>query len=158
MGSSLKLGRISGIPVSVHPSWLIAVVFIAWTFASILERAFSSWSPTQYWTGAIIGAFLLFASVLAHELAHSLVAQRLKLPVDGITLFIFGGVSQIRGKYKSARDEFLVAFAGPLSSLVIGGLAPAPGVELPYAVESGLASAAKGGSTPGSARRTWRCS
>ncbi len=123
MSSSIKIGRISGIPIAIHPTWIIAFFFIAWTIASLFERSFPSWSTTQYWTGAVLGSLALFISVLIHELAHSLVAQRLGLPVDGITLFIFGGVSQIRGKYTRPRDEFLVAFAGPLSSLVIGGLA-----------------------------------
>ena len=122
MNSSFKIGRISGISIAVHPTWLIAVIFIAWTIARLFERTFETWSTTQNWTGAIIGALALFGSVLVHELAHSIVAQRLGLPVDGITLFIFGGVSQIRGKYVRARDEFLVAFAGPLSSLLLGGL------------------------------------
>jgi Zn-dependent protease/predicted transcriptional regulator len=122
MNSSFKIGTISGIRIAVHPTWLIAIIFIAWTIASLFERTFPSWSTTQNWTGAIVGALALFGSVLVHELAHSIVAQRLGLPVEGITLFIFGGVSQISGKYKRARDEFLVAFAGPLSSLMLGAL------------------------------------
>ena len=97
MRSSIKIGRISGITIAIHPTWLIAFFFIAWTISTLFEREFSSWSAAQYWTGAIIGSLALFASVLVHELAHSLVAQRLGLPVEGITLFIFGGVSQIRG-------------------------------------------------------------
>ncbi len=122
MSSSIKIGRISGIPIAVHPSWLIAFFFIAWTISDLFQNSFDSWSASQYWTGAIIGSLALFASVLVHELAHSIVAQRLGLPVQGITLFIFGGVSQIQGRYKRARDEFLVAFAGPLSSLIIGAV------------------------------------
>lgn len=123
MSSSIKIGRISGIPIAIHPTWLIAFFFIAWTIASLFQDFFVSWSATQYWTGAVIGSLALFASVLVHELAHSLVAKRLGLPVDGITLFIFGGVSQIRGRYTRPRDEFFVAFAGPLSSLILGALA-----------------------------------
>lgn len=122
MRSSIKIGKISGISIAVHPTWVIAVIFIAWTIASLFERSFASWSTTQYWTGAIVGSLALFASVLVHELAHSIVAQRIGLPVDGITLFIFGGVSQIRGRYSRARDEFWVAFAGPASSLILGAL------------------------------------
>lgn len=122
MSSSIKIGRISGIPIAIHPTWIIAFFFIAWTISTLFENSFSSWSTVQVWTGAVIGSLALFASVLVHELAHSIVAQRLGLPVEGITLFIFGGVSQIRGRYKRARDEFLVAFAGPLSSLIIGAL------------------------------------
>ncbi len=123
MSSSFKIGRISGIDITVHPTWLIAFFFIAWTIASLFERSFESWSTAQYWTGAVIGSLALFGSVLIHELAHSITAQRLGLPVEGITLFIFGGVSQIRGRYKRARDEFFVAFAGPLSSLILGAAA-----------------------------------
>ena len=120
MKSSIKIGRISGIDISVHPTWILAVAFIAWTIASLFERSYASWSTSQYWIAAVAGALALFGSVLLHELAHSITAQRLGLRVDGITLFIFGGVSQIRGKYERARDEFLVAFAGPLSSLLLG--------------------------------------
>lgn len=120
MKSSIKIGRISGIDIAVHPTWFLAVAFIAWTIASLFEQSYSSWSTSQAWIAAVFGALALFGSVLLHELAHSITAQQLGLKVDGITLFIFGGVSQIRGKYERARDEFLVAFAGPLSSLLLG--------------------------------------
>ena len=121
MNSSFKIGRVSGIEIGVHPTWLIAFAFIAWTLAgSFYPSTFHEWSQVQYWVAGVLTSLVLFASVLVHELAHSLVAQKLGLPVKGITLFIFGGVSEITGKYQRARDEFLVAFAGPASSLVLG--------------------------------------
>jgi Zn-dependent protease/CBS domain-containing protein len=122
MMSSLKIGRIRGIRITVHPTWFLAVVFIAWTIESLFARSYPGWSPSQLWTAAVLGALALFGSVLLHELAHSITAQQLGLKVDGITLFIFGGASQIRGRYERARDEFLVAFAGPLMSLLLGVL------------------------------------
>ena len=122
MGSTFKIGRIAGIPIDVHASWLIAVAFITWTISSLFSDTFPGWTSRETWTAAIFGALALFGSVLIHELAHSLTARRLGLPVRGITLFIFGGVSKIDGRYSRSRDEFLVAFAGPASSLVLGAV------------------------------------
>lgn len=122
MKSSLKIARIRGIEIAVHPTWFLAVAFIAWTIASLFARSYPGWATSQHWIAGVLGSLALFGSVLLHELAHSITAQQLGLKVDGIVLFIFGGVSQIRGKYERARDEFLVAFAGPLMSLLLGAL------------------------------------
>jgi Zn-dependent protease/CBS domain-containing protein len=122
MGSSFKIGRIAGIQISVHASWIVALIFITWTISSLFRDSFPGWTSGQAWAAAVLGALALFASVLVHELAHSIIAMRLGLPVTGITLFIFGGVSQITGRYTRARDEFLVAFAGPASSLILGAI------------------------------------
>jgi Zn-dependent protease len=120
MMSSIKICRIRGIRITVHPTWFLAVVFIAWTIESLFARSYPGWSSSQHWIAAVLGALALLGSVLLHELAHSITAQQIGLKVDGITLFIFGGVSQIRGKYQRAGDEFIVAFAGPLMSLLLG--------------------------------------
>ena len=123
MRSNFKLGRVLGIEVSVHPTWFIAFGFIAWTLGgSFFPGTFDGWTTPQYWLAGILTSLTLFASVLVHELAHSVIARTLGMRVEGIVLFIFGGVSQISGKYTRARNEFLVAFAGPASSLVLGGL------------------------------------
>ncbi|MEX0761451.1 MAG: site-2 protease family protein [Dehalococcoidia bacterium] len=123
MTSSFKLGSIGGIDIGVHYTWLLAFALISWSLASgWFPQLFPEWTSGAYWTAGIIASLLLFVSVLLHELAHSFVAVAKGLPVNGITLFIFGGVSNIGGEAKSAKDEFLIAFVGPLSSLVIGGV------------------------------------
>ena len=121
MRSSLKLFSIYGIPVDINATWLVAVVIIAWSLStSAYPVFFQMWSSQQYWIAGIVTTFLLFASVLAHELGHSFVALAQGLRVRGITLLLFGGVSRIQGKASRPRNEFLIAFAGPAVSLVIG--------------------------------------
>jgi Zn-dependent protease/CBS domain-containing protein len=121
---SFRLFRIAGIDVSVHPSWLVVFGLITWSLATgyypvVLRDA----SPTLHWVLGAISALLLFAAVLVHELAHSLVARVQGLDARSITLFIFGGVSNIGGESPRPRVEFLVAIVGPLASFAIAGLA-----------------------------------
>jgi Zn-dependent protease/CBS domain-containing protein len=118
---SIKLFSVVGIPVDINASWLIAVVIITWSLSTNLYPSFFSlWSEPQYWLAGIVTTLLLFASVLAHELGHSLVALSQGLRVRGITLLLFGGVSRIQGEASRPRNEFLIAFAGPVVSLGIG--------------------------------------
>ena len=118
---SIKLFSVVGIPVDINASWLIAVVIITWSLSTTAYPSFFSlWSEPQYWLAGIVTTLLLFASVLAHELGHSLVALSQGLRVRGITLLLFGGVSRIQGEASRPRNEFLIAFAGPAVSLVIG--------------------------------------
>jgi Zn-dependent protease len=121
--SSFSLGRIFGIEVRIHATWLLAFVFITWGLASGYFRfvAPRQGLGTPLLLGAV-SALLLFASVLVHEFSHSLVARALGLRVRDITLFIFGGVSNIGGEPRSARDEFLIAFVGPLTSFALAGV------------------------------------
>ena len=121
MGGSFGLGRVRGIEIGIHYTWLIAFALIMVSLAlAFFPITYPSLSPAMDWILGAAGAILLFASVLGHELSHSVVAQQLGLGVRSITLFIFGGVSNIEGEPKSARDEILIAGAGPLSSIVIG--------------------------------------
>ncbi len=123
MNGSFRLGKLAGIDIDINISWLIAIVLITFSFAS-------GWFPTLYphatfGTYLLLGfiaAILLFISVLLHELAHSLVARARGLPVKSITLFIFGGVSNIEQEPQSAGTEFQMAFVGPLVSILIGVL------------------------------------
>ena len=118
---SIKLFSVVGIPVDINVSWLIAVVIITWSLSTTAYPSFFSlWSEPQYWLAGIVTTLLLFASVLAHELGHSLVALSQGLRVRGITLLLFGGVSRIQGEASRPRNEFLIAFAGPVVSLGIG--------------------------------------
>jgi Zn-dependent protease len=121
--SSFSLGRILGIEVRVHATWLIAFVFVTWALATGYFRFIAprQGPGTPLLLGAI-SALLLFASVLVHEFSHSLVAQARGLRVRDITLFVFGGVSNIRGEARTARDEFFIALVGPLTSFALAGV------------------------------------
>ncbi len=124
MGSgSIRLGKIFGIPVGVDYSWFLVLILFTWTFAvGYFPAEFTNWSTTQYWVVGAITALMLFGSVLLHELGHSLVALRYKIPVRNITLFIFGGISQISEEPVSALSEFWITFAGPVVSFVLAGV------------------------------------
>ncbi len=123
MRGRVRIGRVRGIPIRVDASWIVIFVLLTWSMArSVFPGMFPHWSPALTWGTAVVTALLFFLSVLIHEISHSLVALANGLPVRDITLFIFGGVSQIDEEPRSPRSEFLVALVGPLSSLVIGGL------------------------------------
>ena len=122
-GSSFSLGRIFGIEVRVHATWFLAFAFVTWALAGGYFRFLA---PRQGGPGTplllgAISALLLFGSVLVHEFSHSLVAQARGLRVRDITLFVFGGVSNIGGDARTARDELLIALVGPLTSFALAG-------------------------------------
>ena len=123
MRSSYTFMRIGGIRISIHFTWLFAVAFIALTLSEgFFPTYFNGWSTATYWGTGILASLLLFLSVLVHELARSFVAQARGLKVEGITLFIFGGVSNMGSEASRARDEFMIAVVGPLISLVLAAL------------------------------------
>ena len=123
MKSSLRLGRIAGIEIGIHYSWLLAFILIAWSLAQgFFPQNYQGWDLATYWITGVLAALLLFVSVLVHELAHSLVAIARGLPVRGITLFIFGGVSRIEGEPEKPKVEFTMAVVGPLASLALAGI------------------------------------
>ena len=123
MKASFSLGRIAGIEIGVHYSWLLAFALVAGTLAAgFFPAVYPGWSTLAYWITGIVAALLLFISVLVHELSHSFVARGRGLPVQGITLFIFGGVSNLRGEAQRAWDEFAIAIVGPLTSAVLAGI------------------------------------
>lgn len=115
-----KVATIMGIPMRVHFSWLIVFGLITWLLSS---RYFPIAAPdlpiASYWVKGVLAALLLFASVAFHELAHSYVAQKYKLTIESITLFIFGGVAQMKGEPPHPKAEFWIAIAGPLSSFFL---------------------------------------
>jgi len=124
MPGSLRIGKIFGIDIYIHISWVVIIVLLTWSLAvgwfPVLYHGFSA---ITYWILGFIAAVLLFVSVLLHELAHSVVARTRGLPVKNITLFIFGGVSNIEKEPGSPGIEFQIAVVGPLTSLLIGALA-----------------------------------
>ena len=123
MQGSFKVGTVAGIEVRVHYTWLLALFFISWSLAvGYFPSTNRSLSASTDWVLGLAAALLLFASVLVHELGHSLVATARGLRVENITLFIFGGISSIAQEATSARDEFLVAVVGPLISLLLAAV------------------------------------
>src|SRR5512132_2434982 len=123
MWSSVRLGRIAGIEFGVNWSWLVVFALIVWTLASgIFPSTNPGLSKATYIAMAIVGAFLFFLALLLHEFGHALQARREGIEIDGITLWLFGGVARFKGSFRSAGAEFRVAIAGPLVSLALGVL------------------------------------
>ena len=125
MKSTMRLGKIAGIEVGLHYSWFPVLALFSWYLARIIlpqRDLYSQWSSATYWAIGLLVALLLFGSVLIHELAHSLVAKARGYPVQGITLFLLGGVSNLGLESRRARDEFLISVAGPLASLLLFGV------------------------------------
>ena len=120
---SIPLGKILGIQIGLDYSWFVIFALITWMLAdSYYPDEFKDWSPLLYWLTGAATAIMLFVSVLFHELGHSVVALRYKIPVRSITLFLFGGVAQIGAEPPSAVAEFFIAIAGPLVSLALAAL------------------------------------
>ncbi len=118
----LKIGRILGIPIYLHASWVIIFFLVTFQLAMQFTQEHPRWSATQHWTVGIVTSLLFFASVLFHELAHSVMAQYYKIQVVSITLFIFGGVARIGREPSKAIQEFNIAVAGPLASFFLYGV------------------------------------
>jgi Zn-dependent protease len=116
----LKLFRVLGIQISLNYTWFIVFGLIAWSLASgYFPSRYPDLNPTAHWVMGFLGAFFLFLSVLVHELTHSYIAKREGIEVKEITLFIFGGVSQLTKEPEDSKKELKVAIGGPLSSLVL---------------------------------------
>lgn len=119
----IPIGKAFGISLRLHYSWFFIFVLVTWSLAAVyFPSTHPTWSLTLKIGAGVIASFLFFGSVLFHELMHSIVALRQGIQIQAITLFFLGGVSQMTGEPKTAGDEFRMAFAGPFSSLVLGGL------------------------------------
>ncbi|MFB3093155.1 MAG: site-2 protease family protein, partial [Dehalococcoidia bacterium] len=117
MGGSYRLLRVFGIDILVHWSWLAIFVLLTWWLSQgFFKDEYGDWTSGQRWAAAVVSALTFFASILLHELAHSLVAKREGLPVKSITLFIFGGVSALGREPETPGQEFRVAIVGPVVS------------------------------------------
>ena len=123
MGGAFSLGRIFGIQFRIHYSWfiifLLITVSLSWQY---FPYAYPEWSAPIYWLTGIATSLLFFTSVVAHELAHSLVGRANGIPVKSITLFLFGGMAHMTREASRHGAEFRMALAGPVASLAIGGL------------------------------------
>ena len=121
--SSISLGRILGIPVGLDYSWFLIFALLTWSLAiSYYPAEFRNLPAVEYWVLGAVSAIMLFVSVLLHELGHSIVALRYKIPVRNITLYIFGGISQISAEPPSPSSAFWITIAGPAVSLVLAAL------------------------------------
>jgi Zn-dependent protease len=120
VGSSVRLGRIASVEVRLH--WSLAFVFllIVWTLATqVLPDVVPDQVPTAYWLVSAVAAVLFYSSLLAHEMGHAIVARRLGVEVEGITLWVFGGVARLKGDVATPAAEVRIAIAGPVVSLVL---------------------------------------
>lgn len=122
-GKKITLFKLLGFEVRVDVSWVVIAVLITWSLAKgFFPHYYPDLTQTLYWWMGVAGAIGLFISVVLHELSHSIVARKYGLTMKGITLFIFGGVAEMPEEPKSPKAEFLMAIAGPASSVVIGGI------------------------------------
>src|SRR6266481_6268827 len=115
-GAGLRIGKILGIPIYLHSTWVFIFAAITYIIASQFSKEHPLWTDTQHWTVGVLTSLLFFASVLFHELSHSVVAQHYKIRVVSITLFLFGGLARIEREPSKAIQEFNIAIAGPLAS------------------------------------------
>ncbi len=116
----IPIGKAFGIPLRLHYSWFIVFVLITWSLTYNFLQIYPHWGLVISIVAGVVTSLLFFGSVLAHELLHSIVAQAAGIPIHSITLFIFGGVSQMVEEPKKPQVEFRMALAGPLTSLVLG--------------------------------------
>lgn len=120
-GNSIELFRLFGFSVRIDASWIIIALLVTWTLATgVFPYTYPGFTTGMYWWMGIVGALGLFASIVLHELSHSLVAREYGLEMRGITLFVFGGVAEMAEEPPSPRAEFMMAVAGPLASVAIG--------------------------------------
>jgi Zn-dependent protease len=117
---SWKVGKVMGIPIRLHFSWFVIFGLITWTLATLhFPQVAPELPETTNWLMGAVAAFLLFLSVIIHELSHSFVARKYNIPISSITLFIFGGVAQMKKEPASPKAELNMAIAGPFSSYML---------------------------------------
>ncbi len=122
-GRKIHLFTLFGFEVGIDFTWFLLAILLAWSLAEGLFPAyFQGHSAATYWWMGAAGALGLFLSIVFHEFWHSVIARHFGLPMKGITLFIFGGVSEMEDEPPNAKTELLMALAGPISSAVLGGL------------------------------------
>lgn len=119
----VPLFKIFNIQIELDLSWFLIFALVTWNLAGLVFPEFHpQWSPVLNWTLGSLASILFFASVLAHELGHALAAKAQGLPIERITLFVFGGVAHMEEEPKTPKVEFIMAAAGPLVSLIIGAV------------------------------------
>ena len=126
-GGDLKIGRLAGIPISIHPLWLVIVALITWSLGSTYypDQVSGIAPPAAYGLG-LASALLLFASILLHELGHAVVARRYGVEIEGIELWLLGGVAKMKGAAHRPEEELRFALAGPGVTVVIASSSGSP--------------------------------
>jgi Zn-dependent protease len=119
-GKAWRLGRLAGIEVAVDYTWVLIFMLVTVSIGTQLRMAHPDWHAASTWSVGLVTSLLFFASILLHELGHSLVAQRVGVRVRSITLFVFGGLAALESEPRRPRDEILIAVAGPLVSVALG--------------------------------------
>jgi Zn-dependent protease len=118
--NTIQIVKLFGIPIGLDPSWFLVFALITFALAvGYFPVEFKQWGKLQYWSVAAVTTILFFASVVLHELGHSVVAQKYKLPVKSITLYIFGGSSEIASVAPGPLPELVIALIGPLTSIAL---------------------------------------
>lgn len=151
MQAHIKLGRIWGIQIGLHLSWLLIAFLITFSLAAQFALVNPDWGTTTVWTTAIVTGLLFFVSVILHELAHAVVAKMRGLPVRSITLFALGGVASIEKDAAEPSTEFWMGIAGPIASVIIGVLCLVVAAALGWSPETQLFAP----STPTLAALVW---
>jgi Zn-dependent protease/CBS domain-containing protein len=136
VAGSIRVARILGIDIRIHFSWFLIFFIVVLSLADSFGSENVKWSDTKSFVIAVIAAMLFFLSVLGHELAHALVARRFAMNVSSITLFVLGGVANLAKEPSTARSEFLMAAAGPATSIVIGLIGLGLGIFAPSLFQS----------------------
>ncbi len=122
MKSTIKLGRIAGVELGLHYSWLVIAALITFSLGARFHDTNPEWGQATVWVSAVVTGILFFVGLFAHELSHAMVAKSRGLPIRRITLFILGGVAQIEREAQDAGTEFWMAIAGPVASVVFGAI------------------------------------
>ena len=123
MGRSFRIGKIFGIPLMLDFSWFLIFIFITLSLSmDFFPLVYEGWPTAYYWIIGISTSLLFFASLIVHEVAHSIVSKRTGIPVKSITLFLLGGVAEISREASRPKTELLMSIAGPLSSAALGGI------------------------------------
>src|SRR5215510_10665367 len=120
MKAHIKLGRVFGVPIGLHYSWIIIALLVTLSLRSQFAINNPNWEVSTTWIVAIVTGLLFFVSILSHELSHAAVAKLRGIPVRGITLFALGGVAQIEKDAADPQSEFWMGIIGPITSVVIG--------------------------------------
>lgn len=120
MSGTFRIGRLFGFEINVHWSWLFIFFLVTWTFSTgVLHEFYPEWTSARRWTVGSAISLIFFISILLHEMSHSVVARHYGISVTSITLFVFGGVSNLTREPANARQEFWIAIVGPLTSMAL---------------------------------------
>src|SRR5207237_6890040 len=121
MEAHIKLGRIFGIQIGLHYSWLLIALLVVLSLAGQFQATNPQWGATVIWAVSILTTIFFFAAIVLHELSHAAIARLRGLPVKSITLFALGGVAQIEKEASDPKTEFWMGIVGPITSALIGG-------------------------------------